>query len=848
MKRNPFIPPAYLECRNDETWVQHLERGGLCFAKSTFKDQRTKQTAAGTPVMTPAPNDVSHRPAKKLKTSQTSVMSWLSKQPVRQEDEDDQEEPDDDVIEVARTLQRSRHRLESLRSRTSTDSAPAAPSETSEPGPSTGAPLTNKQKSQKNVTRQYDDYMQLLDDAIKIIEGRGKKTPLTAREVRQIDELKALLAEFRRNVKNHVREPLVTASVTIAERRAEETITQPRQTMPSRFGADDDTVERPYRHRSRVLRLMADHAIRFWQLPNRQALSRRGRKSILVSCSEIRLWLERHLSELPSGRIDPGRISEQLAEYLKSDEARLANLPNTVHQSTVIRWLRKIGFERKLVSKGLYHDGHERKDVVVYRQKIYLPQMAHFRKNAATWDNKPDGVWRETLPELADGEKEVVVIFHDETAVHAQEMPRHVWVYQFETVLRQKSDGKLMMISDFILEKGDGRLCLPKEQWGDRSEAECDARRVIEPGKNQDYWNLNQLCDQVAIALKIFNEAYPGKIALFVFDNSSAHGGYATDALRAEKMNLGTAGKVPSMHDTWYLDSNGVKRVQKMVFGEVNDPTMAFEENKKDETDAEKHKRLKGKPKGIRVVLKERKLWAVYEQLAQRNKKKLKLECDKCSGKAAKAERRAARQELLGKSIALAYNLEDEGEEADDDGPDTENITTAATSAIFPSIAGDLSEEDARAAHGCCWRNIMMHQPDFLEERPRIVNLIEAAGHQVMFLPKFHCELNPIELVWSMIKTQFRKEGGRSTIAGAREALKRAMAAPTPDQIRACFRHCWRYQHAYEKGMNPQQAVSAMKKYKSHRRIPENWAVSVSNLVNPPTEEGFTGTIDEASL
>lgn len=45
-----------------------------------------------------------------------------------------------------------------------------------------------------------------------------------------------------------------------------------------------------------------------------------------------------------------------------------------------------------------------------------------------------------------------------------------------------------------------------------------------------------------------------------------------------------------------------------MVFLDTYDPTMALEDKKAKETKAEKRKRLAGKPKGIRVVLKERGL------------------------------------------------------------------------------------------------------------------------------------------------------------------------------------------------------------------------------------------------
>lgn len=50
---------------------------------------------------------------------------------------------------------------------------------------------------------------------------------------------------------------------------------------------------------------------------------------------------------------------------------------------------------------------------------------------------------------------------------------------------------------------------------------------------------------------------FPDKTALFIFDNSSAHGGYTTEALRAEKMNLSPAGKVSKLDDGWYIDDEG---------------------------------------------------------------------------------------------------------------------------------------------------------------------------------------------------------------------------------------------------------------------------------------------------
>ncbi|KAF8219024.1 hypothetical protein L208DRAFT_1344432 [Tricholoma matsutake] len=47
---------------------------------------------------------------------------------------------------------------------------------------------------------------------------------------------------------------------------------------------------------------------------------------------------------------------------------------------------------------------------------------------------------------------------------------------------------------------------------------------------------------------------------------------------------------------------------------------------------------------------------------------------------------------------------------------------------------------------------VLSLQPDFRAEKPLLQLVIEKAGHKCFFLPKFHCELNPIEMVWGQAK------------------------------------------------------------------------------------------------
>ena len=48
---------------------------------------------------------------------------------------------------------------------------------------------------------------------------------------------------------------------------------------------------------------------------------------------------------------------------------------------------------------------------------------------------------------------------------------------------------------------------------------------------------------------------------------------------------------------------------------------------------------------------------------------------------------------------------------------------------------------------GCCMARLLSQQEDFRDQTSMVEQLIKDAGHECLFLPKFHCELNPIEMV-----------------------------------------------------------------------------------------------------
>jgi len=47
----------------------------------------------------------------------------------------------------------------------------------------------------------------------------------------------------------------------------------------------------------------------------------------------------------------------------------------------------------------------------------------------------------------------------------------------------------------------------------------------------------------------------------------------------------------------------------------------------------------------------------------------------------------------------------------------------------------------------CCMARLLSKQEDFMNQVSMLETLIRKSGHECIFLPKFHCKLNPIEMV-----------------------------------------------------------------------------------------------------
>lgn len=223
----------------------------------------------------------------------------------------------------------------------------------------------------------------------------------------------------------------------------------------------------------------------------------------------------------------------------------------TLTTRSAVRWLHRLGFDYKEVKKGLFKDGHERQDVVDYRQNVFLPTLEGLKPRFLEWDatgemvRTPQEIFQETgLPPL-------VPVTHDECIFYVNDRPTFVWTEKDSMLLRKKGHGAGIMVSDFITPIA--RLHAP---FSISDEVLCqhglDRRNVIEYVKfgGETWWtNELMLAQTINYAIPLFELAFPGCQALFHFDNARNHLAFSKDALRAYKMNFNPGGKAPIMRD-----------------------------------------------------------------------------------------------------------------------------------------------------------------------------------------------------------------------------------------------------------------------------------------------------------
>lgn len=353
-------------------------------------------------------------------------------------------------------------------------------------------------------------------------------------------------------------------------------------------------------------------------------------------------------------------------------------------------WLHYMGCFFKQGRKDIYFDGHEREDVVEYRQK-FVPRFLEYLDDP-----------------------NIVLIIQDESIYRSNEYNNYFWQIgrpgeAINNVLRQKGMGYGTMVSGFItidgfqsftdaevsevnrirVQKGQplikmcARIC-NQEVGGVFGDVDALTLTycLFNYGKQRDgYWDSDKMVEQTSEVTSLLEYRYPGKKLVFIFDWSSGHDKKPVDSLTLAKLNLNFGGKQPVMRPTVVLENFAGKAplypplkvgdVQHLTF-QPGDPPPFYAPNLTPQE-------YIGQPKGAKQIAYERGLWK--QGMVMRDDTKT----------------------MRSVHHVLAKCLD------------------------FQAFVKSILQEE-----------------------------IEAAGHCCDFLPKFHCELSPIERVWAKSKRYIR--------------------------------------------------------------------------------------------
>lgn len=83
----------------------------------------------------------------------------------------------------------------------------------------------------------------------------------------------------------------------------------------------------------------------------------------------------------------------------------------------------------------------------------------------------------------------------------------------------------------------------------------------------------------------------------------------------------------------------------------------------------------------------------------------------------------------------------------------------------------------------CCCQRLLFTQPDFIAHKSALEELIISRGHLCDFYPKFHCELNFIEMYWGAAKYRYRATPKTVNMAGMRQNVKDCLDDVPNEQV-----------------------------------------------------------------
>jgi hypothetical protein len=169
------------------------------------------------------------------------------------------------------------------------------------------------------------------------------------------------------------------------------------------------------------IQALAHHYQIFEQLP-KESCGGACKSQTLLADEQVKKAALDWLNIQTAGKVTPKKFQEALNATIIP--TLLINLKQPLSERTAHQWLVKLGWRRSVLRKGVYMDGHERNDVVDYRQNVFLPLMEGYERKMAKYEG-PDLEY--VPPTLQPGEKEIIPNFQDESCLTVNEFKSHAW-------------------------------------------------------------------------------------------------------------------------------------------------------------------------------------------------------------------------------------------------------------------------------------------------------------------------------------------------------------------------------------------------------------------------------------
>ncbi|THU94396.1 hypothetical protein K435DRAFT_820009 [Dendrothele bispora CBS 962.96] len=352
-------------------------------------------------------------------------------------------------------------------------------------------------------------------------------------------------------------------------------------------------------------------------------------------------------------------------------------------------WLKRMGYRWKKTSKGQYVDGHERDDVVWYRQTEFIPAMTAL-------EHRTLALILTHLDELGPLPRQQIVViwFHNESTFYDHDCHELIWcASDLKAVPKPKGEGFTIMIAD----------CL--QTW-------------------EGCFTNKNIVTQAKVTMDILEADYTDEKHVFVYDNATTHRKREDDALSARHMPLNPSGFGKNGNSPNF----GVYKNAIGPDGRTNTiQSLYFSAD---------HRKYPGCFKGMAQILIER---------GYREEAKLPQEC--------------------------------------------------------PSFKCPPGSDR------CCCRRFLYSQPDFVNEKSILEKVCNMRGFDVIFLPKFHPELNFIEQCWGAAKQDppsSKEEDLENNVTSALDSVD------------------VKFLDGYRQGLDGKQAAWAAKKYRGHHRLPDS--------------------------